>query len=1042
MTVSIRSLSRCARRLAFSFFAYTGVLFWFVGFSVLPASAQPSGTGEIRGRVINKATGEYLRNAVVTVAGTNLSTVAESGGQFSLQGVPAGEVTVTASYAGLTPVTQTVTVTPGAAVNRDIELAGNAEDNGLVKMNEFVVAVEREGNAKAIQDQRQATNMKKVIATDVFGDVSEGNVGEFLKLMPGVAIDYTEADVRQIRIRGMDPKYAAVTMDGAPVASAGSSDLSVGRAFEFEQLSISSIETIEISKTPTPDVAASAVAGVVNLRSKGAFDRKGRHFLLNLYGTENEYYPNFRKKVFFDNGERRQITPSGSFSYSDILFNNHLGVVAGFSYSDALTAQKAEVIGYRFNNNITDNATEIPRITGFSYRDGPKYTVRKNYNVRLDYKFTNDFSIWGRVDYNVYDATFHNRDLFVTMTNNDDAAASINRLVNAPGSTTVQPGIDYSLDSQTTTNGSVSTGSGGSNRKFGATTTYSFGGDYRYRSLRMNLLFQYSSATNHYRDLPEGFFNTVGASPGTPISFRWNRSDPSSTAVTITQLSGPDYRDISLDYLDRATNTDGTANTGWPFNSFKRDSKDEKAFGGVNFRLPVTIARFPVDLKWGFAENEWTHNNARNQQRWRFLGPDGIRGTDDDRAALYLENVPMNFDMGGNVDGILNADRFKLAQVFAAHPNWFQEDTAFALTTKLQNEIKLREQIDAVYLQTTFKIGPRLTIAPGVRVERTHEWSRAFDDIGDKATRVALGLPATGTINTGDPAYLITRYGTKSQGRTTYSDLFKYLHLTYRYTSDLIFRGSYHESITRPDPVNFVGSTTINNEAAIPPTATVGNPELKPEYSRNYNLGAEYYFKKVGLFGVTVFRSDIRNVQVRRGTDIGPEGFEGDTFFAGWRVTTTYNAGDTRRTGYELDYSQQLAFLPKPFNNIRIFGNFTHVHFDNDADALKQSRKNANGGFDARFGRFRGNVRATWAGTRLDVISSLTGANAGRREYVDDRLMFDCGGEFTLTKKITLFVNGRNITNAPLRTYVIRPELPLRTAKFGATWSAGLRSNF
>lgn len=1041
MIASSSLLSPRLQRSSFGL-ALCGLILGFWWFGVFNVSAQTAGgTGEIRGRVINKATGEYLRNAVVKVEGTNLSTVAESGGQFSLQGLPAGVVTITTTYAGLNPVTQTVTVVAGKAISHDIELVLGGDDSP-VKMNEFVVAVEREGNAKAIQDQRQANNMKKVIATDVFGDVSEGNVGEFLKLMPGVAIDYTEADVRQIRIRGMDPKYAAVTMDGAPVASAGSSDLGVGRGFEFEQLSISSIETVEISKTPTADVSASAVAGVVNLRSKGAFDRKGRHYTVNVYATENEYYPNLGKKVFFDNGKRRQITPGGSISFSDILFNNHLGVVAGFSYSNALTAQKAQVVGYRFNNNIEDNATEVPRFNNFNYRDGPKYTVRKNYNIRLDYKFTDDFSIWGRVDYNIYDATFHNRDLFVGMTNNDDTASSINRLINAPGSTAVLTGVDYSMMSQTTLNGAISTGSGGSNRKFGATTTLTLGGDYRYRSLRTNYLFTHSVATNHYRDLPEGFFNTVGATAAAPIAFRWNRPDPSSTAVTITQLSGADYRDTSLDYVDRATNTDGTANTGWPFNSFKRDSKDEKTFGGLNFRLPITLMHLPVDLKWGLAVNDEVRTNARNQQRWRFLGPDGIRGTDDDRAGLYLENVPMNFDMGGNVDGIFNADRFKLAQAFAAHPSWFLEDTAFALTTKLQNDIKLKERIDAVYLQTTFKVGPRLTIAPGVRAERTDDWSRAFDDIGDKATRAALGLPAAGTINTGDPAYLITRYGTKAQGRTTYSDVFKFLHITYRFTENLIFRASYHESITRPDPVNFVGSTTINNENAVPPTATVGNPQLKPEHSRSINLATEYYFKQVGLFGFTVFRTEVHDVQLRKSVDLGPDGFEGDIAFAGWRVTTTFNAGDTRRTGYELDYTQLLKFLPKPINNIRVFANFTHVHFDNDADALKQSRKNANGGFDAKFGRFRGNVRATWAGTRVDTISSLTGANAGRREYVDDRLMFDCGFDFTLTKTTKLFVNGRNITNAPLRTYVIRPELPLRTAKFGATWSAGLRSDF
>jgi outer membrane receptor for ferrienterochelin and colicin len=105
--------------------------------------------------------------------------------------------------------------------------------------------------------------IKTVMSSDAFGDVSEGNVGEFLKLMPGVQMDYVDADVRTMSIGGLDPKYSLILMDGAPIASTGSSRIATGRTFEFEQLSISSISSVELSKTPTPDVAGSALAGVV-----------------------------------------------------------------------------------------------------------------------------------------------------------------------------------------------------------------------------------------------------------------------------------------------------------------------------------------------------------------------------------------------------------------------------------------------------------------------------------------------------------------------------------------------------------------------------------------------------------------------------------------------------------------------------------------------------------------------------------------------------------------------------------------------------------
>src|SRR5688572_20367415 len=70
-------------------------------------------TGTITGRILNEGTGQYLRSAIVTVVGTNISTLAESGGIYTLTGVPAGPARVSVAYAGLDLVEAAVTVSPG-----------------------------------------------------------------------------------------------------------------------------------------------------------------------------------------------------------------------------------------------------------------------------------------------------------------------------------------------------------------------------------------------------------------------------------------------------------------------------------------------------------------------------------------------------------------------------------------------------------------------------------------------------------------------------------------------------------------------------------------------------------------------------------------------------------------------------------------------------------------------------------------------------------------------------------------------------------------
>jgi hypothetical protein len=52
------------------------------------------------------------------------------------------------------------------------------------------VSSEREGNAKAVMDQRRNMDITTSVSSDIFGDVTDGNVGEFLKYLPGVDLDY------------------------------------------------------------------------------------------------------------------------------------------------------------------------------------------------------------------------------------------------------------------------------------------------------------------------------------------------------------------------------------------------------------------------------------------------------------------------------------------------------------------------------------------------------------------------------------------------------------------------------------------------------------------------------------------------------------------------------------------------------------------------------------------------------------------------------------------------------------------------------------
>jgi hypothetical protein len=173
--------------------------------------AQSASTGRVVGRIFNPSTGEYVRNAEIRVQGTQSTVYSEEGGVYQIDNVPAGSATLQVAFSGYETVSATVTVAAGAAVTRDFELVSTlvkpASKDEILQISKFVVTTEREGNAKAIMEQRRNMNISTSVAADSFGDVTEGNVGEFLKFLPGVDVEYVDGVSRGPRIGGLDQSY-------------------------------------------------------------------------------------------------------------------------------------------------------------------------------------------------------------------------------------------------------------------------------------------------------------------------------------------------------------------------------------------------------------------------------------------------------------------------------------------------------------------------------------------------------------------------------------------------------------------------------------------------------------------------------------------------------------------------------------------------------------------------------------------------------------------------------------------------------------------
>lgn len=227
------------------------------------AQAQSSATGSISGSVSNGGTRQFLNQAEVRIEGTDRVVLTDVEGNYTFTSLPAGSYTLVAGYTGLDAARKDVVVDGGKAGRVDFELTTDT-----YRMAEYVVAGETEGEASAVNRRKKAEHLVEAVSSEVFGSVTEGNLGEFLKNLSGIQIEYNAADARTIRVRGQEDFLTNVTVDGVQYASASSSNST--RAFEVDQININNIETIEVFKAPPPSVSPS-IGGTVNMVTKNAF---------------------------------------------------------------------------------------------------------------------------------------------------------------------------------------------------------------------------------------------------------------------------------------------------------------------------------------------------------------------------------------------------------------------------------------------------------------------------------------------------------------------------------------------------------------------------------------------------------------------------------------------------------------------------------------------------------------------------------------------------------------------------------------------------
>jgi TonB-dependent receptor len=849
-------------------------------FMVQALFAQGSGT--IKGRVTDQATGDALPGAIVVVVNTSIGASTDLDGQFTLRLVPAGKQTLKASYIGYDAITREVTVTANATLEQEFQLSPHA-----ILGKEVVVTAQARGQQSAINQQLAANSILNVVSEQRIQELPDFNAAQALARLPGIATLYSSGEANKVVIRGLAPKYNEITIGGISLASTGSTQIGVtsqdiagspqtlsnDRSVDLSLISPYMIKTIEVYKALTPDLNADAIGGVVNFELR-------------------EAPPEFHTDLLWQSGYTQKSDKYGNYrtvgSASTRFFNDLLGVyVLGNAESYDRNADNMSA-GYEITSNTLGTNGYLPvRVTNVQLDRHIETRKRYGANLILDYRLPSGsiklVNLFSRLasdyqDYRtVYNYSAPTQDLIFRYQEGDN---NVDLMTNSLG------------------------------------FTYDLG----FMSVDLTAANKYSR--NNLPAAPQSeFVQTRGVGVSTP------NTTPEDLTYLIT------YGGTDNAFLNTLTR-------------FSSDYKENGQVYKGDFKVPFNLAStFTGFFKFGGQFNYTQDKNAQNTPYATIGGTTGVNqlisagmiqqfGTLDYNSALArFPSTAFTSNNGDLLKSFLD-DRFgsmiwvndaslltSIIDFVAANPafssynstavqpgGWFD-----GLFQTLPNSYTYIERYYAGYLMSELNYGD-LMIVGGARYEKVKTLYEAYNlkDGRDVKSQQA----DTVTVYPGNEFWL-----PMVQARFKATDWFD-------------VRAAYTQSLARPDYQQLSPHFTIGYGLG---SVRAGNPDLRPAHAYNGDLVFTFHSNDLGLFSIGGFYKEIKDFTYSTQYPLyaaGPPGIKtisdfnilGSSPISGATLYTYINTPYLAYVrGVEMDLQTRFWYLPAPFNGIVLGINYSRI---------------------------------------------------------------------------------------------------------------------
>lgn len=914
--------------------------------------------GAVRGRVVDGSK-EVLPGASVYIESLQTGVVSDVNGFYDIENIRPGTYEVTVRYVGYSPVRTKIVVTEGRTVEHNIVMSEGVE------LREVKVNGAFHGQRKALNMQKNSMGVTNVVSADQVGRFPDSNIGDALKRINGINVQYDQGEARFGQVRGTAADLSSVTLDGNRIPSAEGDTRNV----QLDLIPADMVQTIEVNKVVTADMDGDAIGGSINLVTKATpFHRVLRASAgmgCNAVSGKTE------KELGLTWGDRFLHKKLGMMVAASYQYNPGGSDNTEFTYdtddNGNVFLDKAEVRQYY----VTRQRQSYSLSTDYLFNPDHRVAFRAMYNRRSDWE--NRF----RITYKKLGSQPAKQSMvFQTKAGSHD---------NKNARLELQQTMDFMLE-----------------------------GEHHFGKLKVDWAGSFSRATE---DRPNERYMGVAIK--------------GKAGQNIGVFNSLEFADEGGRQPYATTRIGEMSNYKWSVDELSNSNQEiyeNEWKGRLNFTLPLTAGLYGSTLKVG---GKYVSKEKDKAIHWF----DYIDSYDDAYGNAWMDNLHPQVR-----SGFMAGDHYPEGTLFVAKEYLGQMDFSKLTGTEVYAEaagnFHAREQVGSAYLRWDQRLGAKLNLTAGLRMEHTSLKYSGFNWVADNADDENGRLIPT------------------DDNKNSYTHWLPSLLLRFTPSKDWNIRASFTETLSRPKYSALIPnvSYSVADEEAV-----FGNPDLKATTSYNFDLSTDYYFESVGMVSLGVFYKRLNNVNTnevwKSAVDPNiPAGLlNADGDMPQYQITKPINAYDARLFGVEVALERDFGFIAPALKCFGFYGTYTYTHSStlnhrfehrsmDDAGVVRMTGSPEHTANASLYFEKKGiSVRLSW-NTSSAFVDEL-GTVAALDRYYDSVNYLDLNASYTWGKqtKYTVYANATNLLNQPLRYYQGTKDRTMQSEYYGVRVNAGVK---